>query len=37
MLKYIYTSLLLLTLFNGCGYKGDPIYIDDTKKETTTK
>ena len=33
MLRYIYIVLLFSLLFVGCGYKADPIYINDTKGE----
>jgi len=30
-MKYIYI-VLLVSLFAGCGYKADPIYVNDTKQ-----
>jgi len=32
-MRYIFLGLLLIVFFNGCGYKGDPIYIDKSKQE----
>jgi len=29
-MKYIYTILIFSVLFIGCGYKSDPIYVEDT-------
>ena len=37
MHKYIYVILLFSLLFIGCGYKADPVYIDDTKGEKIKK
>ena len=31
-MKYIYIILILSSLFIGCGYKADPVYVDDSKK-----
>jgi len=28
-MKYIYTILIISVLFIGCGYKAEPIYIDN--------
>ncbi len=37
-MKYIYVSLLLSLIFIGCGYKADPIYVDEnSKKEKVEK
>jgi len=36
-MKYIYIILVLSCIFTGCGYKTDPIYIDDTNKIKTEK
>ncbi len=30
-MKYIYVILVLSLFVTGCGYKADPVYIDDTK------
>jgi len=33
-MRYIYTLLILVTLFAGCGYKKKPVYVNsDIKKE----
>jgi hypothetical protein len=32
-MKLILIGLLLGLVFVGCGYKADPIYVDDTKTE----
>ncbi len=31
-MKYFYTILLFSLFFVGCGYKADPIYVDETKQ-----
>jgi len=31
-MRLIYTSLLFCLLFVGCGYKADPVYVDDKKE-----
>ncbi len=31
-MKYIYTILLVSLFFVGCGYKGNPKYVDETKQ-----
>ena len=36
-MKYIYTILLFSLLFVGCGFKSNPIYVDDTKGEKIKK
>lgn len=28
-MKYIYTMVMVSVLFIGCGYKADPIYVDE--------
>jgi predicted small lipoprotein YifL len=33
-MKYIYTVLFLMLIFTGCGYKGDPIYVDNASERT---
>jgi predicted small lipoprotein YifL len=33
-MKILFCSLLILSVFTGCGYKADPVYVNDTKKET---
>jgi len=32
-MKYVYTILLLSTLFTACGYKGPPVYVDDNTEQ----
>lgn len=31
-MKLIYASVLISILFVGCGYKAEPIYVDDKKE-----
>jgi len=31
-MKFIYISLLLSIIFIGCGYKADPVYVDNSEK-----
>ena len=28
-MKYMYTIVIVSVLFIGCGYKADPIYVDE--------
>jgi len=32
--KYFIIIMILSSLFVGCGYKADPIYVDDTQGKT---
>ncbi len=37
MYKYIFINLLFTLIFTGCGYKADPIYVDDSQKVQVVK
>ena len=33
-MKYIYVMLILSFVATGCGYKGPPVYVDDTVEKS---
>ncbi len=32
-MKYIYIGLLFCLLYVGCGFKADPVYVDEKKEK----
>ncbi len=32
MFKFIFTIFCIVIFFNGCGYKTDPIYVEEKKE-----
>ena len=32
-MRYVLSVLLISSIFVGCGYKADPIYVDNIKQE----
>lgn len=32
-MKKFYVILFISLIFTGCGYKADPVYVEDSKKE----
>jgi predicted small lipoprotein YifL len=36
-MKYIFTLIVLVIVFSGCGHKADPVYLNDTKVEIKDK
>ncbi len=34
-MKFFYLTFLVIFILNGCGYKGDPKYIDKSNSSVT--